>query len=280
MIRYFYGFLDYFYTRLDKKKVLRTKNLRLIPTISNRRGGKSSYAEWAHIIGIFQTLIFVHLNRHTNNNILDIGCGNGLVGIASEPFLEPKGGYVGIDVSINRILFSRNNYPSSTFKFIHLDTNNPAYAPSQETQKEPWPVDSESFDLLTALSVWTHLNEEDALFYIEEVRRVLRPGGKAIITFFLLDEYYEESLEMRTKDRGMYHPTPKDRWIFDQPAYGSSWWRNPTWAEVPETAIGITSDGLEKLISRSGLKVEHYYPGNWKEKPGVYFQDVLVFQKV
>jgi len=36
---------------------------------------------------------------------------------------------------------------------------------------------------------------------------------------------------------------------------------------------------MNELLEESGLKISNYYPGNWKENPGLYFQDIVVFQK-
>lgn len=274
-----YPTLDRLYIWFDRKHIRRTKNIRLIPNEGSRRGGKYSYAEWAHVIGIFQTLMFIHLDNKDDNKILDVGCGTGLMGIASEPFLGRDGRYVGIDVIEGDIDFCRNHYPSPAFEFIHFNVNNPAYAPSQESKKLQWPLGRSSFDLVTALSVWTHLSEEDALFYIKEVNRVLKPGGKAIITFFLLDEVYQRSLGMRSNEVGKYHMTSPRKWIFDQPAYGSDAWFSPKWVYVPEAAIGITDAGLNRLISVAELELIEHYQGNWKEVPGAFFQDVLLFKK-
>jgi SAM-dependent methyltransferase len=274
-----YKFLDRLYVPLDKTHIRRTKNIRLIPTEDNRKGGRHSYAEWACEIGIFQTLIYVHLDAKEENRILDMGCGTGLMGIACEPFLGRNGRYVGIDVMKSNIDFCQSHYPAPEFKFIYFNINNPAYAPLQESKKLQWPLKSSSFDLVTALSVWTHLSEDDALFYIKEVNRVLKPGGKAIITFFLLDELYQKSLHMRSKETGRYHMASRERWIFDQEAYGSDAWFCPKWVRVPENAIGITNAGIDRLISTTELKLIEHYQGNWKEVPGVFFQDILVFKK-
>lgn len=142
----------------------------------------------------------MHLQNKQNNQILDIGCGNGLLAIASEPFLGGNGKYTGIDVLQSDIRFCKKHFPSRGYEFIHFDVKNPAYANSQKNVQKKWPFEDNTYDLLTALSVWTHLNEEDSLFYMKEVSRVLKTGGKAIITFFLLDENYEKSLE---KDQTM-----------------------------------------------------------------------------
>ena len=36
------------------------------------------------------------------------------------------------------------------------------------------------------------MREEDWIFYLHEVRRTLTPDGVAIISFFVLDERYDE----------------------------------------------------------------------------------------
>ena len=75
--------LDKMFREVDKKQIYRTKNIRLIPEFKYRIGGKQSYAEWAHVIGIFQTIIYQTINVEKRNNILDISCGTGLLGISS-----------------------------------------------------------------------------------------------------------------------------------------------------------------------------------------------------
>lgn len=274
-----YRLLDGRFCAMDRARIRRTRNIRRIPPASYRRGGKIAYAEWAHVIGIFQTLIYTQIGRGGDRHVLDIGCGTGLLGIASEPFVGEGGSYTGLDVMIKDVEYCRGRYPADTHRFIHFDVANPAYAPGQDRAKAPWPVESGRYDLVTALSVWTHLDEADALFYFAEIARALRPGGKAIVTFFLLDEAYEATVDGRTSKKGRYHSTPQSEWIFDQATYGSDAWRHPSHVKVPEWAIGVTPEGLERMLARADLELVEQHPGNWKEAPGLYFQDVLIFQK-
>jgi SAM-dependent methyltransferase len=271
--------IDDAFITFDRKRILRTKNISLIPGYINRVGGENAYSEWAHVIGIFQTLIYLNLENKSSNHILDIGCGNGILGISSEPFVSNEGKYTGIDIVIDSINFCRNHYQMPNFNFILHDVRNASYTLDHDSDFIPWPIDDNSQDLVTALSVWTHLNEQDALNYFSEINRVLKKGSKAIITFFYLDSLYYETVKMRSDDFGRYHQTKQSNWIFNKPAYDSLFWFTPNWTKYPEDAIGINQEGLNLLIKISGLKLVGIYQGNWKEIPGVYFQDVLIFEK-
>jgi SAM-dependent methyltransferase len=221
--------------------------------------------------------MFLYL-RGSGNTIVDVGCGTGLLGIAGEPMVSNGGRYIGLDVSSENIEFCRSHYPRE-FEFMLVEASNAMYAPDQSPQPRPWTLGNESADMVTALSVWTHLREEDALFYMKEVRRVLKPGRVAIVTAFVLDDGYEASLEHRSTAVGRYHMTVQDRWVFTEPAYGSSTCFAPAWATVPESAIGITREGFDDLVADAGLELVEFHPGNWREAPGLYFQDVAVLQR-
>ncbi|MDC1068850.1 class I SAM-dependent methyltransferase [Candidatus Kapabacteria bacterium] len=271
--------IDESFRDIDKTHIRRTKNIRLIPDLNNRRGGKLAYSEWAHVIGIFQTLFYQNLTKKYSNNILDIGCGTGLLGIASEPFITDGGNYTGIDVMKEDIDFCRSHYNNSQYDFIHFDISNPSYADNQSKTLQEWPVEDNTKDLVTALSVWTHLSETDALFYFKEIYRVLKKGGRAIITFFILDEDYLASLKKRSNSTSRFNFTNQLEWLFKEEAYNSKNWFTTTWAKNPEDAIAISTDGINQLIKESGLKLIEKYPGNWKENPGIFFQDVLIFER-
>jgi SAM-dependent methyltransferase len=106
-----------------------------------------------------------HVPLESVRSVLDFGCGCGRVTRWFESF---DGGVAGSDVSRPAIDWCRDNLPFARFEVNGL-------AP-------PLAFDDGSFDLVYALSVFTHLTEELQLAWRDEVRRVLRPGGLFLLT--------------------------------------------------------------------------------------------------
>ena len=97
--------------------------------------------------------------------VLDFGCGCGRV---TRYFRDHPGGVAGSDVSRDAVAWCRANLP-----FARFETN--GLAP-------PLAFDDESFDLVYALSVFTHLTADLQFAWRDELRRVLRPGGRLLVT--------------------------------------------------------------------------------------------------
>tara|TARA_A100001015_G_scaffold191420_1_gene213242 strand:+ start:627 stop:1499 length:873 start_codon:yes stop_codon:yes gene_type:complete len=273
-----YKVLDPIYVFLDKMHIRRSKNMQMIPSALFRRGGAYSYAEWSYIIGVIHTIIENNLKDKTNLQILDIGCGAGLVLNAVNQFIGKNGSYTGIDVMKSEIDFCKKHYPKK-FKFFHIETKNNYYSPKQE-KNIAWKFFDNSFDVITAISVWTHLNEIDARFYINEVSRVLKINGKAFITFFSLDEDYENFLKKDLNLKSNFHNQTRLQYVYNKKAYDSDNWFYPSWTKVPERAIAVNYNALKDMFDKSNLRITKHYKGTWKEVPGVFFQDIFVLQKI
>jgi hypothetical protein len=43
--------------------------------------------------------------------------------------------------------------------------------------------------------------------------------------------------------------------------------------------MGVKPDGIKKMIENTNLSWIETHQGNWKEQPGMFFQDILVFEK-
>ena len=97
--------------------------------------------------------------------VLDFGCGCGRV---TRYWLGVGPAVTGTDLSDAAVDWCRRNLPFARFEPNGL-------AP-------PLPFEDESFDLVYALSVFTHLPEELQLLWVRELARVLRPGGRLLLT--------------------------------------------------------------------------------------------------
>ncbi|WP_446363393.1 methyltransferase domain-containing protein [Coleofasciculus chthonoplastes] len=106
------------------------------------------------------------LNIDNFSSILDFGCGVGRA-IRYWNRLEKTAVY-GTDYNPDLIEWCKKN-----LTFAHFQTNNLVGRLEYE---------NEQFDFIYALSVFTHLTEANQFFWIEELTRILQPGGYLLIT--------------------------------------------------------------------------------------------------
>lgn len=260
-----YNYLDSLFRTFDGRVTRMERNCLLIPPAYLRYGGQRSLTEYAHTIGIFQTLLYMYLENKESAHILDFGCGTGKLLISCLPFI---GKYYGIDTSEIDINKCKNNYSIDNCNFYHIQARNDLYNKySKIVSHTKWPMEDASLDAVVACSVFTHLNELDALFYMDLISKKLKPGGCAILTFFLLDKYYN------------FRKNNETRWKFDLLYPGSDNWYYPSCFKIPESQIGVTDSGIKKLLGEK-LFIQNILNGSWKNNSaGLFFQDIIIFKK-
>src|SRR5205085_2109180 len=75
------------------------------------------------------------------------------------------------------------------FTFHHHDVRYEAFNPGRKKPLwAPFPFSDGSSTLVIALSVFTHLTQDQAEAYLSEVARVLTPDGTFLSTWFLFDK--------------------------------------------------------------------------------------------
>jgi SAM-dependent methyltransferase len=123
------------------------------------------------------------------SSVLDIGCGCGKTArtLVHHPFVER---YIGFDVLPECVEWCRRYVtpPSSgRFEFFHFDIQSEEYRPNGTIRASEFsfPAPDGAIDLALAASLFTHLLEPDAQHYLRELSRVLKPGGKAIVSIHI-----------------------------------------------------------------------------------------------
>ena len=99
-------------------------------------------------------------------DILDFGCGVGRITLPFYYFYKQP--TAACDVDDSAITFLKSAYPSLNA----IKTN---FEP-------PLPFKKSSFDVVYAISVWTHFNENAQFKWLTELKRILRPNGVALIS--------------------------------------------------------------------------------------------------
>lgn len=130
-----------------------------------------------------ETLIHHGLRKH--DYLIDVGCGSGRLAKPLAEYLEGK--YLGIDVVPDLLNYARKLVPQSDWRF---EIASGLTIPEQDQKA----------DMVCFFSVFTHLLHEESFVYLREAKRVLKPGGKIVLSFldFRIDGHwriFESNLE-------------------------------------------------------------------------------------
>lgn len=107
-------------------------------------------------------------NPNAPYNILDWGCGPGRIIRHLPDFLDDKSMVFGTDYNAASIDWCKTNLPDIDFNLNGLEAE--------------LPYDSNFFDYIYGISIFTHLSEKMHFEWIEELYRVLKPGGILMLT--------------------------------------------------------------------------------------------------
>jgi SAM-dependent methyltransferase len=202
--------------------------------------------------------------------ILDVGCGIGRMAVPLTSYLSSEGRYHGFDIVKKGIAWCQTHISSRfvNFSFQHVDVFNANYNPRGSIQAKELrlPFPAEFFDFVFLTSVFTHMMPADLENYLSEISRVLKQGGRCLITFFLLNE---ESAALIASGRSALD----FRFEMDEFRVIDS--------NNPEAAIAFKEDFITGLFARNGLSVAlpiHY--GSWcKREQFLSYQDVVLAKK-
>jgi SAM-dependent methyltransferase len=167
--------------------------------------------------GNFYEAISTHLDRSRVRRLLDWGCGCGRVtGVMLKCLTDLE--VHGCDIDRDAVEWCGRNLPPGRFATI---TSHPPTAYADET-----------FDVITACSVLTHLTQELQSLWLCEMRRILAPGGLLLASVH--GDFFTQSL------------------------------RIPPRVKEEVRSKGISDGTLDKILD--GIAPESYYRATYQSK--------------
>jgi SAM-dependent methyltransferase len=196
--------------------------------------------------------------------VLEIGCGLGRIAFPLRYVLDETGTYDGFEIVGEKVEFLESTFARAypNFRFVRAIVRNTHYNPHGETER---------FDVVFAASVFTHMTPENAARYFRESARVLRPGGRCLFSFFLLDNYRPAS----------ERPSAFARPDFDFAAGAEADGFATVFADDPERMTAYRLSLVERLASDAGLRLTREpLPGYWSGGVAswVCAQDLVVLE--
>jgi SAM-dependent methyltransferase len=206
-------------------------------------------------------------------SVLELGCNHGRTMLMLLKYLEPPGRYEGLDILPKHIEFAQKHihaqYPLANFTLA--DVYNGLYNPQGKHRAAEYrfPYADNWFDIVYAVSVYTHLSPPDAANYLKESRRVLRKGGRCLFSFFILDYYGGPGTPTSPLFEFKYSMDGHD----DVALYNK---------EIPENVIAYKISLIKQMAERAGLRIKQIIPGYWSKthNVGVNEQDLVLFEAV
>ncbi len=255
---------------MDSYLFLAGKRVPGIPPTRLMVGGKRTVEEFLN-----NGEEFFHYQRDLcgllpHERVLDVGCGIGQKMFPLLAYLTDEGSYEGFDINARRIGWLSQHITSSypNFRFQTSDIYNRHYNPRGTFRPVDYrfPFNDGSFDFILCASVFTHMLAGDMKHYLSEMERVLRPGGRCLVSFFLLTE--ESRSLMQEGKSGLSFRFQLDDCL-------------STDRLVPEAAIAFDETAVRNFFRMNRLAIQepiHY--GSWcGRKQFLSYQDIVVAVK-
>ena len=198
--------------------------------------------------------------------VLEPGCGTGRMAEPLARYLT-TGSYDGFDVVREAITKCERQIIRPNFRFQHVDVANRFYNPEGRIRPEEFefPYPDESFDFVFLTSVFTHMLPPEVKHYLGEIKRVLRPGGRCLATFFVLNK--ESLAAARNGGSRKHFPHKGDGYFYNAP-------------NRPEASVGYREEDVLGFLEGFELQALQY--GHWsgRQDAGAVGQDIVVVNRI
>lgn len=159
------------------------------------------------------------LDIGTSDRVLELGCGIGRIGRELAPHCAH---WTGVDISANMIRHGKDRLAGLDNVSFH-----------QLSRSSLDMLDDDSFDKAYSIAVFCHMDKEDLYLYMQELQRVLRPGGLIFVETW-----------------NLAHPVGWRRW-----AYEPSTWSRADQSQRKDVARNqfCTAEEFELYVSHAGF---------------------------
>jgi SAM-dependent methyltransferase len=163
-------------------------------------------------------LLFPDIPVEAYASVFDFGCGCGRIARQLIQARPQPDRYVGIDLNPALIRWCQDQLRphAPMFEFFHHDVFDPEFNPGDKPHVAPFPVETGAFRLVIAWSVFTHLLQKQAVYYLSEVARILHPDGIFLSTWFLFDKRYFPMMQESQNALFINDIEPNNAVIFDR----------------------------------------------------------------
>jgi SAM-dependent methyltransferase len=205
-----------------------------------------------------------------NEKMLDVGSGIGRKTLPLTQYLDEQAIYQGIDVSKAGVDWCQEKISTRfpNFQFQHIDVYNKLYNPSGRTLpgEYEFPFADGSFSFVVLGSVFTHMLPADLNHYLREIQRVMQPGGRCLISYFLLNDESLSKIDEGTSTLDFKHVYEGCRVLS---------------VERPEDAIAFAEGAIASMYRESRLEIRRIDYGSWCAREAyLSYQDLILAVKM
>lgn len=142
-------------------------------TMPHERAMEYAIGDGFELIGGMEAALVRHYGLPEDGYLIDAGCGAGRLARPLSGWL--KGRYLGFDLVPDLVAYAQKIAARPDWRFEVIDHIGIPEADGQA-------------DMVCFFSVLTHLLHEQSYWYLEEAKRVLKPGGRIVFSFLEFGE--------------------------------------------------------------------------------------------
>jgi SAM-dependent methyltransferase len=203
-----------------------------------------------------------------HHRVLDIGSGNGKHARVLTDFLT-TGSYAGFDIVPEGVRWCQQAYSKfGRFEFKLADVYSDWYNKNSTVKPNEYvfPYEDSEFDVAYAASLFTHLEPDATDNYIRQAFRVLKPGGRLLMTCFLITQS-NRGIHAEAVQGTEFSQASERHWLLDHSS--------------PSRGVAFEESMLRGMLNSSGFKISEITFGTWSNGIDTIgaFQDCIVAVK-